>query len=170
MTKFSSLAFWLIIPWSASKTIRIVSFRNNVRSNLLLFSPWKFSRAFSRISQIIIRSQIQYELLEIEPQMKLLTQEKPSISVRSLVIDTKLGCVVRMVVDSMLPHAEGGPNDHRKDAPPFNIFSTIWKDVLFQSRLFWLQLSALFGIVDKMGNKMAKRKLHQHKTSKLLNL
>ena len=30
-----------------------------------------------------------------------------------------LGCVVRMVVVSMLPHAECGPNDHRKDAPPF---------------------------------------------------
>ena len=31
----------------------------------------------------------------------------------------KLGCVVRMVIDSILPHAESGPNDHRKDAPPF---------------------------------------------------
>ena len=31
----------------------------------------------------------------------------------------KLGCVVRMVVDSILPHAESGPNGHRKDAPPF---------------------------------------------------
>ena len=31
----------------------------------------------------------------------------------------KLGCVVRMVVDSILPHAESGPNDQRKDAPPF---------------------------------------------------
>ena len=28
----------------------------------------------------------------------------------------KLGCVVRMVVDTILPHAESGPNDHRKDA------------------------------------------------------
>ena len=32
---------------------------------------------------------------------------------------SKLGCVVRMVVDFTLPHAESGPNDHRKDAPPF---------------------------------------------------
>ena len=32
---------------------------------------------------------------------------------------TELGCVVRMVVDSILLHAEYGPNDHRKDAPPF---------------------------------------------------
>ena len=31
----------------------------------------------------------------------------------------KLGCVVRMVVDSILPHAECGPNDHQKDALPF---------------------------------------------------
>ena len=28
-------------------------------------------------------------------------------------------CVVKMVVDSILPHVESGPNDHRKDAPPF---------------------------------------------------
>ena len=27
--------------------------------------------------------------------------------------------MVRMVVDSVLPHAESGPNDHRKDALPF---------------------------------------------------
>ena len=31
----------------------------------------------------------------------------------------KLGCVLRMVVDSVLRHAESGPNDHRKDTPPF---------------------------------------------------
>ena len=27
--------------------------------------------------------------------------------------------MVRMVVDFILPHAECGPNDHQKDAPPF---------------------------------------------------
>ena len=32
--------------------------------------------------------------------------------------ENKLGCVVRMVIDSLLPHAKSGPNDHRKDAPP----------------------------------------------------
>ena len=37
---------------------------------------------------------------------------------------SKLGCVVRMVVDSILSHAECGLNDHRKDAPPFSG----WKD------------------------------------------
>ena len=31
----------------------------------------------------------------------------------------KLGCVVRMVVESILPHAKFEPNDHRKDAPLF---------------------------------------------------
>ena len=31
----------------------------------------------------------------------------------------KLGCVVRMVVYSILLHAESGRNDHRKDAPLF---------------------------------------------------
>ena len=34
-------------------------------------------------------------------------------------LNNKLGCVVRMVVDSILPHADSEPNDHRKDAPPF---------------------------------------------------
>ena len=33
----------------------------------------------------------------------------------------KLGCVVRMVVDSKLSHAEFGRNDHQKDAPPFRL-------------------------------------------------
>ena len=33
-------------------------------------------------------------------------------------IQIKLGCVVRMVVDSILSHAECEPNDHLKDAPP----------------------------------------------------
>ena len=33
----------------------------------------------------------------------------------------KLGYVVRMVVDSILLHVESGPNDHRKDAPPFTL-------------------------------------------------
>ena len=36
-----------------------------------------------------------------------------------------LGCVVRMVVDSVLPHAESGSNDHRKDGPPFNRYEMI---------------------------------------------
>ena len=31
----------------------------------------------------------------------------------------KLGCVVRMVVDSILFHVESGRNDHQKDAPHF---------------------------------------------------
>ena len=34
-------------------------------------------------------------------------------------VTNKLGCVVRIVVDSI--HAESGPNDHRKDAPPFRL-------------------------------------------------
>ena len=41
-------------------------------------------------------------------------------STLSLRLGDKLGCVVRMVVDSILPHVESGPNDHRKDAPQFS--------------------------------------------------
>ena len=31
-----------------------------------------------------------------------------------------------MVVESILPHAECGPNNHRKDAPPFIILMNPW--------------------------------------------
>ena len=48
------------------------------------------------------------------------------ISVRTFLpeiktISSTLGCVVRMVADSILPQVECGPNDHRKDAPRFFI-------------------------------------------------
>ena len=36
---------------------------------------------------------------------------------------TKLGYVVRMVVVSVLPHAEVAQNDHRKDATQFSIIA-----------------------------------------------
>ena len=35
-----------------------------------------------------------------------------------------------MVVESILPHAECGPNDHRKDAPLFKSLSKIGKGTL----------------------------------------
>ena len=31
----------------------------------------------------------------------------------------KVGCILPMVVGSILPHAEFGPNHHREDAPHF---------------------------------------------------
>ena len=37
--------------------------------------------------------------------------------------DIKLGCVVRIVDDSILLQTESGPNDHRKDAPLFIVGS-----------------------------------------------
>ena len=40
-------------------------------------------------------------------------------SVQAWFQNDKLGRVVRMVVGSILPNAKFGPNDHRKDAPPF---------------------------------------------------
>ena len=47
----------------------------------------------------------------------------------------KLGCVVRMVVESILPHAKFEPNDHRKDAPLFIhtlVSNEIWVWHLYQ--------------------------------------
>ena len=57
---------------------------------------------------------------------------------------SKLGCVVRMVVDSVLPHAESGSNAHRKDAPPFSLF--------FNDPLFLLQVIQLLLRVFVEGN------------------
>ena len=36
-----------------------------------------------------------------------------------------------MFVDSILPHAECGPNDHRKDAPPFIICRNVGDGCLY---------------------------------------
>ena len=36
---------------------------------------------------------------------------------------TKLGCIFPMVIVSILPHTEFGPNDHWEDAPHFKILT-----------------------------------------------
>ena len=53
-------------------------------------------------------------LYKFEPDLLI---EKAAAEERLLSKISKLGCVVRMVIDSILLHAECGPNDHRKDAP-----------------------------------------------------
>ena len=50
------------------------------------------------------------------------------ISIITLLQSIKLGCVVKMVVDSILPHTENGSNDHRKDAPPFSSHNDIFEN------------------------------------------
>ena len=62
----------------------------------------------------------------------------------------KLGCVVRLVIDSILPHAKCGPNHHRKDAPPFTQERFTDFDILF-SRLAIVQdlCSDLLGRISK---------------------
>ena len=58
----------------------------------------------------------------------------------------KLGCVVGMVVDSILPHAECGPNDYRTDTPPFRPgFEIVLKIQLVFRALFFVHLD--FSIV-----------------------
>ena len=54
----------------------------------------------------------------------------------------KLGCVVRMVVESILPHAECGLNDHRKDAPPF-----------MRNRYFYQHAKKLAGFPETVAKK-----------------
>ena len=69
-----------------------------------------------------------------------------------MAIANELGCVVRMVVDSMLLHAESGPNDHRKEAPRFiQLFHSHWLMVNFmifrlkglQKTEAWIRMSLL---------------------------
>ena len=46
-----------------------------------------------------------------------------------------------MVVDSILPHAESGPNDHRKDTPPFSPSpSGVWTFWWIGWRKFWVSI------------------------------
>jgi len=39
-----------------------------------------------------------------------------------------------MVIDSILPHAESGSNDHRKDAPQFINTEIISKSMMFGNK------------------------------------
>jgi len=48
----------------------------------------------------------------------------------------KLGCVVRMGIYSILPHAKSGPNDHRKYAPPFILHSNFCHAPIFVEYVF----------------------------------
>ena len=69
--------------------------------------------------------------------------------------------MVRIVVDSILPHAECGSNDHRKDAPPFtrgnsrlyqvcdkNAFDKMYEKMVLGTRtiLFMAQNYSLYNI------------------------
>jgi len=54
----------------------------------------------------------------------------------------KLGCMVRIVVDSILPHAECGPNDHRKNAP---------RDQIIQLLYFFIELRNEQLILNRSG-------------------
>jgi len=50
----------------------------------------------------------------------------------------KAGCVVPMLIVSILPHAEIGPNDHRKDASHFTIIQNRFGPYLLMK---WMVLS-----------------------------
>ena len=57
-----------------------------------------------------------------------------------------------MVVDSILPYAECGPNDHRKDARPFiDGHNLILRNHLIRNTLTW-QFLVLFHINNQVKN------------------
>ena len=69
-----------------------------------------------------------------------------------------------MVVDSILPHAECGLNDYRKDAPPF----IGWEQRFAQFRAFWLHRARPFSI--KNFNFARVRSFLAHNGSKFVKI
>ena len=68
------------------------------------------------------------QIKRLENERKSLENKSKAVKLRHEKVSySKLGCVVRMVVDSILPHVESGPNDHRKDASQFSIYIIIVK-------------------------------------------
>ena len=61
----------------------------------------------------------------------------------------KLGCVVTMVVDSILPHAESGPNDHRKDAPRLQVINQKLLRTIMDGRTVPIMIKTLYP--DQLG-------------------
>ena len=57
-----------------------------------------------------------------DTNLEKITKMAQLLTLNSLLLEqrSKVGCVFPMVVVSILPHAEFGPNDHRKDALHFN--------------------------------------------------
>ena len=100
----------------------------------------KFCRKWKNVKPIVslIRSlfkQIWHRLISMSCLLPVLMSYQHRRTCRK-VIFAKLGCVVRMVVDFILPHAESGPNDHRKGAPQFNRWTKpLWNSYLARDLL-----------------------------------
>ena len=60
----------------------------------------------------------------VEEKRTLLSEQNILMS-RWSIFSFKVGCVFRMVVVSILPHAEIGPNDYREDALHFTFAKII---------------------------------------------
>ena len=69
----------------------------------------------------ILLYELSVKQLPFTGELLLRTQIRRKMADNSTQSTTKLGCVVRMVVESIVPHAECGPNDQRKDAPRFRM-------------------------------------------------
>ena len=67
------------------------------------------------VSGSAAQMQADYEKMPVERQRRFW------VSKTRLLLHCGLECVVKMVVDSILPHVESEPNDHRKDAPSFTL-------------------------------------------------
>ena len=59
-------------------------------------------------------------LFKKETNIEIFNRMKVELSNGETGNQIKVGCVLPMVVASILLHAEFGPNDHREEAPHFN--------------------------------------------------
>ena len=103
-----------------------------------MFVAWKYCREEDKRRINLVRKiffahfeaneKILYKAAKISAQEALKKQLENKWKFESFIIYCKLGCMVRMIVDSLLPHAESGPNDHRKDEGSDEITSrAMWK-------------------------------------------
>ena len=116
-TCFSRISSWAISFFSFKRSVFWAAAISSARN-------WHISLKIISETQILSTSMAPSSYWEFS-LLKLNKKMAPEMSTVFLFINLftayKLGCVVRMVVDSILLHTECGPNDHRKDAPPFNI-------------------------------------------------
>ena len=78
------------------------------------------------VSGSAAQMQADYEKMPVERQRRFW------VSKTRLLLHCELVCVVKMVVDSILPHVESEPNDHQKEAPSFTLVYE-WSGI-FQSK------------------------------------
>ena len=80
-----------------------------------LLSQWQFQNHQQNQPSKVRQTRTKRITREVEADEWLIKRNDCKINT-TLLLTCKLGCVVRMVIDSILSHTESGPNDHRLDS------------------------------------------------------